>query len=153
VKKRGKKPLLLTPTVHKHIVEAAAKGVPRRFFADLAGCTQRNVRLWLARGKKEKKGVYSSLYSAVKRAEASAVLDRVARIEAAAIGGFVTERTVITQNDGATRETEKMAKPEWTADAWMLERRYPEEFALQRKKDIEEAVRKELEKALGNARK
>jgi hypothetical protein len=49
-----------------------------------------------------------------------------------------------------TTTTKKHAPPQWVADAWMLERRCPDEFALQRKRDIQDAVDSALEKTIKN---
>jgi hypothetical protein len=124
----------------------------------MAGIGQRTLFQWLryARVGGSRNKVYAAFSAALKKAEAQSIASRVKRIEAAGIGGLVERTTTVEEKaDGSVirKVVEKECPGEWTADAWMLERRYPEEFALQRKKDIEEAVRKELEKALGNARK
>lgn len=69
---------------------------------------------------------------------------RVARISKVAQGGQVTERTtkkvVVEKKDGTksttTTTTEKHAAPQWVADAWMLERRCPDEFHYQRHEEL-----------------
>jgi hypothetical protein len=126
----------LTPDVQRVIVESVAAGVPRKYAAMRAGVTERAVYLWLSRGKRESKGEYYSFYSALKKAEADAVAVRVARIARAGQGGQVVERTTVTttnaKGETTTRTAEKLAPGQWTADAWLLERRH-EEFAANRR--------------------
>lgn len=152
--RRNRSPDKLTPDVQKLIVEAVAACAPRMTAAERAGVTDRVLRKWMARGAKDRSGVYRSFYSAVKKAEAEALLVRIARIGKAAQGGQVVERTTKTtkKKDGTVETTtvEKYSRGEWTADAWALERRDPDNYALHRKRDIEEAVKKVLEKHLEN---
>lgn len=105
--RRGQPPKL-TSKVQTAIVKALAAGVPRRFAALAADVSERTLYNWLARGRRESRGTYFQFLQAVKKAEAEAVAARVARIARAA------------------------GKGSWQADAWWLERRHPEDFALNR---------------------
>lgn len=146
----------LTPALQRVIVKAISSGVPRRFVADLTGVPERTLRHWIQSGREKKSDVFIAFFAAIKKAEAKAVESRIKRIEAAGKGGLI-ERTTTTERrlDGSIvqKVVEKECPGQWTADAWMLERCHPDEFALQRKKDIEEAVAKALKEALGNAAK
>jgi hypothetical protein len=157
-KKTGGRGPKLTPEIQKVIVDAATTGTPRRYAAERAGVDESTVRRWIAKGRKLKTGIYRTFCTLLKKAEADGITARVARITKAAQGGQVIEKTTrtttTTTKDGkqttTTTTTEKHAPPQWTADAWMLERRCPDEFALQRKKDIQDAVKAELAKAVKN---
>jgi DNA invertase Pin-like site-specific DNA recombinase len=113
--KRGRDPKL-TPEVQKIIVDRVAAGVPLKFAAQGAGISERTLMAWLAKGRQGKNG-YAALLAAVKKAEADAIARNVGLI----------------QKEGAKT---------WTAAAWMLERRHPEEFASNRR-DVAE-LRREL---------
>jgi hypothetical protein len=155
-KKTRGRDLKLTPEIQKLIIDAVAACTPRRYAADRAGVDESTIRRWVIKGRKQKKGIYFTFFTALKKAEAEAVIARIARIGKAGQGGQVVEETTKTvtveTRDGkkttTTTATRKLSAPQWQADAWALERRCPDDFALQRKKDIEEAVKKELTKAL-----
>lgn len=146
--KRGRAPKL-TPDVQKLIVDALAACTPRKYAANRAGVGESTLRAWIVRGKREKKGKYQAFLAAIKKAEAEAIIIRIARISKAAQGGQVVERTTKTvtveTKDGkrttTTTTTEKHAAPQWVADAWMLERRCPEEFHYQRHEDYLKIMR------------
>ena len=79
-------------------------------------------------------GVDASFVAALKKAKAKAVVARVLRAGEAGRGGAVVERTTKTVADAEGRKvTETIARPVWMADAWHLERRYPEEFGTGRR--------------------
>jgi transposase len=137
----------------KSIVRDLGAGVPRKYAAERVGITERCLYKWLANGRKggKKNAELVQLVHDVKKAEADAVAGSLARIRKAGAGGSVVERTTITTNAKGittTKVVEKLLPPQWTADAWYLERRHPGEFALNRKKDIEEAVAKVIDKAI-----
>ncbi|MBN9524101.1 hypothetical protein J0H58_37255 [bacterium] len=127
----------LDPAASKAICDAVAAGVPRKYAALRAGVAERTVRDWLARGRREKSGPYSAFLAALKKAEADRVAASVGRIGRAAAGGQVVERTTTTTTkaDGTStsKTTEKLLAPQWTADAWFLERTHPEQFAANRR--------------------
>lgn len=139
--RRNRTPDKLTPETQKVIVEAIAAGVPQRHAAERAGVTAWTIQHWMRRGKKDRSGVYSHFFSAMKKAEADRLAASVARIGLAAKGGQVIERTTTTTSkttkDGTTitntKTVERIAPGQWTADAWFLERRHPDEFAGNRR--------------------
>jgi hypothetical protein len=92
--------------VQKVILAGIAAGLPRKHAAERAGITEQTLNSWLRKGKtKRAPAEFLSFLSALKKAEADAVARNVAIIQTAAKGG------------------------KWTAAAWWLERRYPEEFS------------------------
>jgi transposase len=127
----------LDPAASRAICDAVAAGVPQKYAALRAGVSDRTVQLWVARGKREKSGPYVSFLSALKKAQADRLAASVGRIGRAAAGGQVVERTTttVTKADGSatTKTTEKLLAPQWTADAWFLERTHPDEFAANRR--------------------
>jgi hypothetical protein len=66
------------------------------------------MRDWITKGEKQSTGLYLDFLVAIKRAEAFAVAEAIESIRNAS-------------KDGT-----------WTASAWLLERRYPEQFGRQR---------------------
>ena len=129
-KKPGRPPLL-DDALAARVLQLAGAGVPRKYVADAVGVSRRAFAYWLARGRAGGKGdaPYVQLLHALKKAEAEAVAVSVGRIRRAANGGALIERKSVTVN-GVTTVTEKFAQPLWVADAWLLERRYPDEFSL-----------------------
>ena len=131
----------LTPEAVKTIVKYVAAGVPMKFAAPHAGVSARAVTYWLARGRKEKAGgTFASFVAAVKKAESEAVAVRLLRINMAGAGGAVVKSTTtVTEPDGKVTTTVvlKAARAEWTADAWHLERTFPEVFGTNRREIAE----------------
>jgi hypothetical protein len=92
----------------------------------------------------------------VKKAENESELGAVAVIRQAMQGGAVLSRHTVTQTlpDGRSTTTveETLSKPEWTAAAWLLERRLPREYGKVER--IELSIReraRELAEELGPA--
>jgi len=126
--KTGRLPKL-TPEVAKIITEGVAAGVPMKYAALRAGVTDRCVRMWVNRGKREKSGLYPSLVSALKKAEADCIARNVANIQRAA-----SEREEVTTKetrfpDGTVKIEKTVRKViDWCAAAWYLERTCSKEF-------------------------
>jgi hypothetical protein len=74
--------------------------------------------------------MYEAFAFAIERAEAKALERRVQRVDQAGQGGAPLVERTITQPDGMVIHEVKRAQPQWQSDAWWLERRHPEEFAL-----------------------
>ena len=136
-KRSGGRTPKLTPEVHASIMQSVAAGVPQEDAAIRAGISEKTFYLWMAAGRKAKSGPFLQFLQAIKKAHAERMAASVARIGKAAQGGTVIERTTKavtrTNRDGTSTTTtttvERVAPPQWTADAWYLERRYPEKFA------------------------
>ena len=133
------RPPLLDDALAARVLQLAGAGVPRKHVADAVGVSRRAFAYWLARGRDGGKGdePYVQLLHALKRAEAEAVAVSVGRIRRAGSGGALIDRKSVTTvgPDGkpVTTVTEKFAQPLWVADAWLLERRYPDEFSSDRR--------------------
>lgn len=115
---RGRTPKL-TPEIQKVICEGIAAGIDRKHAAARAGISERTMVYWMRRGRDKKNKLYVAFVASVKKAEADAVARNVAIIQ-------------------------KAASTAWTAAAWWLERRHPDEYGSDRKRI------RELEKMLAN---
>ncbi len=110
----------LTPEVQAAIIADIAEGVP------VSGPASAAPPLPLTRPGPEGSGwPFRDFCDALKKAEAAA--DSVARIRRVAQDGQVIERpTTTTTRDGSstTKVVEKTTAGQWTADAWLLQRRH-----------------------------
>jgi transposase len=136
-KRSGGRTTKLTPEVQASIVQSVMAGVPQEDAAQRAGIGQETFYRWVRSGKKTRSGAFREFWEAIKKAHSERIAASVARIGKAAQGGAVIERTTKTvtrtHKDGTSTTTttavERVAPPQWTADAWYLERRHPEKFA------------------------
>ena len=132
--KVGKIPML-TPEAHRIIVESVGQGSVYEIAAMRAGVTTRSVYKWLARGRKGGKAnaLYVQFVHALEKAKGDRALLSLARIGKAGQGGAVLQRVTktTTNADGTTTTivTEKLAQPEWTADAWLMDRLHAKFYA------------------------
>jgi len=102
-KKIGRK-TKLTPEVQTAIVQAVARGLPYCHARRLAGVGRSTFFNWMALGENLRVGtLYRDFRDAVKRADAQFVVEALGHIQAA-------------------------GKKQWQAYAWLLERRFPEDF-------------------------
>lgn len=102
---RGKgQPTKLTPELQQKFIDALAAGNYLRVAANYAGITYTTFYRWLEKGKTIGSGPYHEFCDAVEKAQADSEVARIERIIKAAKTGI------------------------WTADAWYLERRYPERW-------------------------
>ncbi len=131
-KRSGGRTSKLTPEVQASIVQSVMAGVPQEQAAARAGITERTLYRWIRAGTKARSGVFCQFCQAIKKAHAERMAASVARIGRAAQGGTVVKRitkTVTTKLGTTTTVTEQLSEPQWTADAWFLERRHGEFFA------------------------
>jgi transposase len=97
------RPSKLTPAVQDRIVAAIRAGNYAEPAARSAGVSPATYHRWMARGEKEPSGIYRDFYEAVRKAEADAEVEAVARV--------------------------RRAMPDdWRASMTYLERRYPERW-------------------------
>jgi hypothetical protein len=139
----GRKPRL-TPEISKLICNQLRIGVP---FGDACWLANIDPKLggeWILRGKGEHDKPQTPLYAAfagdVEKANAAFVSDAMARVTKEGMGGqaVATEVTEIVQPDGSVKKTTKtrLSRPNWFADAWRLERRRQDQFAIKNKTEI-----------------
>lgn len=98
------RPTGLTPAVQERILAALRVGNTQRCAAELAGIGERTFYEWMARGQTGE-NPYAQLVQAIKEAEAE------------------SERYLVEQIRNAGGEAKQ-----WTANAWMLERRRPKDW-------------------------
>jgi hypothetical protein len=118
------RPSKFTEEVRARVLEAIASGVPRRVGAEYAGISERTLQTFLARARDAQSGPYLQFSQALKKAEATAVIAAVGRI----------------RNHG---------RDSWQADAWWLERRYPEEWGRQDRTKLDAQLQEAAEQIAG----
>lgn len=130
--KRGR-PTELTPEVAKAIEEAVRVGVPVGTAARRVGLSEEAAYGWIRRGedrsKRHSEPHFVDFAERIRKAEADDETRRIAQIAKVAAGGEVAFRRTVTKADGAVVVEERLLPPEWTANAWHLERKYPERWA------------------------
>jgi len=97
---RGR-PSKLTPELTQQFCDALRRCWHIETAADMTGISRRSVYSWIKKGKQEGEGVHRDFLHAVKKALAETAAQCVGEIQAA-------------------------GKSSWQANAWLLERRYPE---------------------------
>jgi hypothetical protein len=85
------------------------------------------------------------------RTRAQDIARRVARIDQAAQGGAVLSEHTTTYPNGRVVKEVRYAAPDWRADAWHLERRYPEAWGRKEKHMLEWTIRRAAEKVAAEA--
>ncbi|CAN5420774.1 hypothetical protein BH11PLA2_BH11PLA2_32730 [soil metagenome] len=93
----------------KVLLTAVRAGLPLKHAAKLAGIGRSTLFKWLAKGRSESRGPRRDLVDALKKAETELMREALDSI----------------------RKIAKTAK-QWTAWAWLLERRWPDDFGQQR---------------------
>lgn len=132
----GKKPRLDDDLI-KLLCDAKRLGLPSRDIAAFCRVDSGSLLSWARMGRQDKekgrKTVYAQFFEAYEKAEAERLAQSFLRIHQAAKGGHQAQRitTTFTDTDGTQTTTvvEKTAEPQWKADAWMLERTRPDDFA------------------------
>jgi len=97
------------------------------------GISEEAAEEWVRRGEgrsKERRQTepYATFATRIRKAEAEDELRRIALIAKAGTGGEVAYRRTTTKADGAVVTEERLLAPEWTANAWHLERKHPERW-------------------------
>lgn len=127
----------LTPEVQAEIVKWLKAGNYFETACSVAGIPEETGRTWLARGRGthpalDQREPYSTFSTAVEKAEAEGETASVLRIRKAAQGGEVVARKTktVTKPDGTTitEVEEERSAPNWTADAWYLERKHSDRW-------------------------
>ena len=93
----------LTDAIEKTICDAVAVGLTYESAGEYAGVSRRTVRYWMEWGEQKPHSRYAAFLHAVQQANARARINLLAKIQ-------------------------KAAGDEWRAAAWILERRFADEF-------------------------
>lgn len=124
-KGKGGAPSKLTPERQAKVVEALKAGLYRKDAAAWAGVSYDSMRNWMNRGQAARSGRFRDFFLAVVETEEKTKMLLTLSVLTAARG---TPSQTITRPDG-TRVTTHGKKADWKAAAWMLSRKYPEEWA------------------------
>lgn len=109
-----------SPELEALILRAVGLGCPEQMACALAQINHQTFYNW--------RHADPGFDARVRAAEAEAVAGSMMRIRQAARGGATVEVTTTTFKDGREVVTEKRTPPQWQADAWLLERRWPTYF-------------------------
>ena len=144
------RPTKLTPSVQAAIVQAVSLGVPIKTAGSYVGVSEKSLTEWLARGQgrhsvRGSTKAYAAFAEAVEQARAQDEVRRIARLEQAARGGQVIFRKVQESVNAAGEVVkrvieERHTEPQWTADAWFLERSYPDRWGRRERLDLHVAI-------------
>ena len=130
----------LTTEVQEKICAGIKYGLTYEQSAQLAGIGETTFYRWKQAGEKAKSGKYREFWESLKEANVAARAVHLKNIMSAAMGGRSVEEThrsekVEVDSDGnekvvafERRVIEKKAMPVWQASAWILERRFSDEF-------------------------
>lgn len=137
---RGR-PTKLTPALARTIADAVRQGVPLTVAGESVKVAASTLLEWLARGEdrvaeRPATDLYADFAESIKKARADDQARRLARLEQAATGGAVLHRKTITKPDGTVVIEEKYTEPQWTADAWHLERSDPDHWARKERHEV-----------------
>lgn len=130
------RPFKLDADMVKKIATAKQAGLPDNQAAAFCGLHRSTLSGWKARGEEHVAAgldtIEASLIDAIEKARADFLATSLLRIQAAGKGGATVEEKITrtTAPDGTMTENivRKVARPEWTADAWLAERSYPDDF-------------------------
>lgn len=117
------RPCKLTPEVQDRIVLAVRGGAYREIAASLVNIHEATLYQWLKDGREAKSGSKHEFHEAVKKAEAEWEEEQVKAIREIAEGGQLLTTTRTERKDGSVVVSETYSRPEWTARAWLLERK------------------------------
>jgi len=126
------RPCKLNADLAEQIAQDVAAGVPLGAAASRRGIHRGTASAWMARGRKSSgDDIFRQFYDAVKKAEAVFI---GTSLESIALSGapreVVTTRRTIKADGSVVEVTTTRIVADWTAIAWLLERRFPEAFSL-----------------------
>ena len=132
MKTKPGRPPKLTDETAAVIIAAVRSGMSVRAAADLAHVGRSTVMKWIAQGRNEKRGRFRDLIDRITRARAELVREALQVIRDAIDGKLTPRRItkVITDAVGQKAEVTTITEPpDWRAAAWLLERRFRDEFS------------------------
>ncbi len=133
------RPSKLTPAVRARLLEASRLGLTRKLAAAYAGVDVSTVYRYLEKGRKARRGQFREFYDAVKRAESEGAAESMQVIGDAARGS----KTVV-QCPECESDVELVRPGQWTAAAWILERRHGYRKGGPAEAELEEEAAREV---------
>jgi transposase len=125
----------LTPEITDKLCRAIRMGITNEDAASMANIGRSTFYRWKQRGKAAKSGAYRDFWDHIKRAEVECKAILLKRVHDAASGNQEIVETREVVRDGGVVEvitTTKRLPPAWQAAAWILERKFPDEFGRNR---------------------
>src|ERR1043165_489028 len=142
VKNLGGRPAKLTPQVKEQILAVLKMDGYVETACAFVGISREGFYEWMRRGAREDSGIYKDFAEAVNKATAEGEIRGVSNIQKAANGYDVLKTRTVTEQrpakgeDGKTSivtvtstTEEKSREFAWQAQAWLLERRFPNRWA------------------------
>lgn len=131
--RKAGRPSKLTPEVHAAVVQALVNGLSRRHAATCAGISHRTYNAWRGTGRRGAGGpAYRDFLRDTDAALMKPVAANMVRLQNAARGGDVLQRTTVTRPDGTVVVTERKAAANVGALTWWLERLHGDQYGAQR---------------------
>jgi hypothetical protein len=119
------------------------KGISIKKSAKLAGIDYTTMCRWrrIADGREpcqseENVKLYKHFSQVISRAMAELQMACLDTLHESAQGGKVLHETVTEREDGTKTVSTKYSAPQWQAHAWILERRFPDEFGRVTRQEI-----------------
>jgi len=124
----------LTPDVQEAIVKALTAGNYFETACQYAGISVKTGLEWLQRGRgddpdRPQTRLYAEFADAIARAQARDEVETIARITQAGQGGALLSVVTVQRPDGSTVTTRTYTAPDWRADVWRMERKFPQRWA------------------------
>lgn len=135
------RPNRLTPALQEKICQFLRAG---NYFSVSCLCSGVSPQVgaeWLSRGrgtskKRAQTDLYAAFAEAIAKAEAEAEAAAIMRIQKAARGGAEVKTEVIKKPDGTETVRTTLQEPQWTADAWFLERKFHQQWARRDRTEV-----------------
>jgi hypothetical protein len=123
------------------LLRAISSGLTYKDACAFAGISEGTFYNWKAKAEEAKSGKFFEFLKDIKKANLKAKASHLNNIKSAAFGGedVVEERIEVDAKGDTvskTTTTKKTAR-QWVASAWILERRFPEEFGRNRETNEE----------------
>lgn len=141
-------PRKFTPERCKALVQIVRMGMSLSQACQMTDITLQTLWNWRKRAEQEGQGPYYELFEEMKRAEAEGLAASLQQIIKAAQGGQVTTETRVVEDSKGNRTTTTTTKehlPEWTAAAWLTERRDPQNWGRKQAVQVNVNWQKTLE--------
>lgn len=138
--KSAGRPSLFTPELQRLILTALRAGNYMNTVADAVGIGVATIHEWIARGEgrdpdRPQTPEFAEFAAEVKKALSLGEIAAIDRLQKAARGNVLRERTTVKRGN-ETETTEKYYPPVWQADAWFLERRYPDRWGRRERHEV-----------------